>query len=270
MFNIPRPEDELAKLCRDMFIAGVDLDLGTDLVIVEIDQSQVEVRVAAILSGDEEMVAAFRSGMDFHLHTAKLIAPMVGIDPLLVTKAHPLRSKAKTIVFAFLYGKTDEGIAAELGIEVKEAAKLRAAILGKYKALAAWLQRMLRRGRLTGEIRTQWRGLDARVRPLWEIGYPEGDSKDSAENSTANTPIQGTAADFTNASLGHIQRWIEDDFVPAKLCLTVYDSIMLRCPRSAVPEVAANVTRICTQWHPLLAVDVKYGWSWGSLESWKP
>lgn len=266
MLNIPRAGSADGKMCRDLFVA----DPGNK--IVEFDYNQIELRVAAMLSEDDVMIGMFKSGMDFHLATAKMVAPYFGLKADDIDKEHPLRSRSKTINFGVLYGKDAYGIAMELGISKKEAQLVVDAILGKFRKLDTWIKKRVAEGRKTGGTNTYWNGKPARWRPLWKIGGFNEDERLTAERSTYNTAIQGTATDYTNASLGAIQRYIEDDEVPAKLVLTVYDSIIAEVREDVVPEYAYTVNRIMTSWPsgdmPIKA-DCKIGDAWGSLSDYK-
>jgi DNA polymerase-1 len=186
-----------------------------------------------------------------------------------VDKSHPLRSRAKIVNFGVLYGKDAYGLAMELGIPKKEAQQLVDAILGKFKKLAKWIENQLRLGRATGWTRTWWDGADARYRPLIAMGGFDDDARKSAERSTWNTSIQGTATEFTNASLGAIQKWIEDEKLPAKLVLTVYDSIVAEVRGDVVDDYIYGAKKIMEGWPsggiPIVS-DFKRGFAWGSLE----
>lgn len=251
-------------MCRDLFVAPEGHTL------LEADYSQIELRVAAMLSGDPVMIQFFRDGVDFHLATAKMIAPMFNVDPGDVDKDHPLRDQAKIVNFATLYGDSAAGLAAKLGINKKMAAALQDAILGKFSRLKVWIAARLKHARLAGSCRTWWDGGDFRERPLWRIADADGPARETAERSSWNTPVQGTATEYTNASLGAVQRWIEDDFVPAKLVLTVYDSIILEVREDAVDKVAHGVRNIMESWpvmHSMpIVADLKVGRAWGSME----
>ena len=262
LLNIPRAGTAAGKLCRNVFTAA------EGHILIEADQSQIELRVAAMLSEDQAMTDLFLQKVDFHLGTARLIAPLFNIDPAALTKAHDLRDKAKVVNFSTLYGDPPYGLAMKLGISKARALALQEAILGKFFKLKAWIASSLEFGRKHGFCRTWWNGQDARVRPLWHIADVSDGERETAERGAWNTRIQGTAAEFTNASVAAVHQWIEDNFVPAKLVLTVYDSILLEVHHSAVDEVACNVRRIMTSWPSKgvpLEADVKTGRSWGEL-----
>ncbi len=265
LFNIPRPTSPEGKMCRDIFVAP---DGHT---LMEFDYSQIELRVAAMLSGDEVMIQFFKDGADFHLETAKLIAPIFNLNPDDITKEHELRDHAKTINFATLYGSPPEGMAAQLGVSVKMAKQLHNAILGKFVKLKAWIKVSLAETRKTGVARTWWDGAPFRERPLYAVGDSDGPARETAERSSWNTAVQGTATEYTNASLGAIQSWLEADFVPAKMVLTVYDSIMLEVRDDAIDEVATAAKAIMEGWPvahdvPIIS-DLKMGRAWGSMQA---
>jgi DNA polymerase-1 len=267
LMNIPRANSLAGKLCRDIFVAPHGYTL------VEVDQSQIELRVAAMLSGDPIMIDLFVRDVDFHLATAIMIAPLLGIDPAVLHKDHPLRDQAKIVNFATLYGDPPQGLAFKLGISVRRAVELQAAILGKFKKLKAWIEKCVHDSRRNGICWTWWAGMpDFRQRKLWAIMDANDEARKTAERSSYNTPVQGTAAEYTNASLWPIQQWIENEGVDAKMVLTVYDSILLEVADHEVPRVASNVRRIVES-HESMGVplkgDVKVGKAWGSLEKYK-
>lgn len=265
LFNIPRPETDDGKLCRDVFVSEEGWTL------LEGDYSQIELRVAAGLSGDEVMLALYADpDTDFHLATAKMIASAFAVKSDDVGKEHWLRSAAKIVNFSVLYGKEAGGLAHDLNITKARAQQLIDAILGKFRRLKVWRDEQLAFGRKYGYCRTWWDGGDARVRPLWAIADANSDERGTAERGSWNTPVQGTATEFTNASIGAVQQWIERNNVPAKLVLTVYDSIILEVRDDALPLVRPNMKRIMEQWKspsnvPIIA-ELKEGKAWGSLK----
>jgi DNA polymerase I len=261
--NIPRPDTDEGKMARDCYVA----DDGN--VLVSADYSQIELRVAAMLSGDKVMTEMFKSGADFHLSTAKLISKLAwGIEPDQVEKKH--RSAAKTVNFGLIYGMFDTTLAARIGCSVGEARAVREAILGHFKDLAAWSNDQVRYARKHGHSLTYWNGRIARKRLLWHIADGDDSIRVHNEHAAVNTPVQGSAADYTLASLDAIVEWIQRDAVPSRVVLTVHDSIVQEVAREAVDEVIWNTRRIMVGWPSgdvPLAVDFEVGESWGSLAS---
>jgi DNA polymerase I-like protein with 3'-5' exonuclease and polymerase domains/uracil-DNA glycosylase len=264
LFNIPSPERDpvLGKMARDLFVAP------RGKLLIEADYSQLEIRIAAMLSGDVEMLRLLRSGEDFHLATAKLISKLAwNVEPENVTSRH--RRSAKTINFGLLYGQGAKQLAIKAGISVDDAIKVKTAILGRFKQLDAWIKAQLAYTRKTGIVWTWWAGEAFRRRSLWQAGSSDDGARGNAERSSWNTPIQGTGADFCLASLIDVVDWILEDTPPAKLVLSVYDSLLLEVDEDAVDEVAWQVNRRMTQWDSLgvpIVVDFKVGERWGSME----
>jgi DNA polymerase-1 len=249
-------------MVRDLFVA----ERGK--VLVSLDYSQLELRVAAMLSQDPVMLAIYESGVDFHQKTAEMISMVAwGIPPEQVEKKH--RSLAKTVNFGILYGKTAVTFAKEFGISHKAAQAIIDAIMGRFSKLAAWKENSLREARFSGEVWTHWDGRPARRRPLWGIGSALDGERITAENGSGNTPIQGTASDYCVASLCGIVDWVLDSGVPAKVILPVHDSIMLEVAEPAVSEVVDYCRTVMEGWPSQgvkLVADVEIGPSWGSLE----
>jgi DNA polymerase-1 len=265
LFNVPTAKKELGTMVRDCFVAR------SGHVLVEADYSQIELRIAAMLSGDELMVDFFKRDVDFHLETAIMIAPLLGVDPSEVTKEHKLRGDAKTVNFATLYGDSPAGLAMKLKTTKQKAAALQNAILGKFRKLKAWIDMMLAEARRTGRCRTWWAGRNARIRPLIDIASPARELRETAERSSWNTPIQGTAAEFTNASIVELTRRLAGR--RARLILTVYDSILAEVEEGWVEGYRAVARDVMLGWDSRgvpLEVEVKAGKTWGQMEVLKP
>ena len=144
-----------------------------------------------------------------------------------------------------MFGAGDENLAGQLGITEEKIERIRNAIFGEFTVLAAWIQKQIEIARRVGYVRTFWNGKPARKRSLYQIA-DEGESykRGTAERGAYNSQIQGTAADFCTKSVADITRWIIDDCFPAKLVLTVHDSIMLEVDADFVAEAAENMKRI--------------------------
>lgn len=283
LLNIPRSETKEGKMAKCIFRATP----GNRLI--QLDFSQQELRVAAALSGDKAMIEVFKAGEDLHLFTASEIAQLAwGISPakwgamsaeaLADPKNDPrkiYRSFAKSVIFGLIYGKTDLGLAEQLGITQEEAAKIRKAILGRFPQLRQFIKEMLSRGRREGGVEIPWDDETIRWRPLPMIGATADKfarMKINAENSTINTPVQGRASDYCLASLAVIDDWLEREAVPAKCVLSVYDSIIFDVDPYAVDEVACQAKDIMESWPCAgvpLRVDTEIGEQWGDLEDYK-
>lgn len=262
--NQPRPETPEAKMVRDLFVA----EPGNELV--QLDYSQLELRVAAMLSGDPRMLDIFNEGVDYHMRTAQLISKVAwGIPPEAVEKKH--RSFAKTINFGLLYGKGDKTIAEEFGCTIEQAATIRAAILGQFRRLATWCDLRVQEARRTGRVWTWWAGEPARWRPLWRVADADDYARSVAEHGAVNSPVQGTASEFCIASLVESVRFIKAERLNARLVLPVHDALLFEVAKADAPRLAQGVRRIMESWPANgvpLVVDCERGPAWGSLEKW--
>lgn len=261
--NIPSDKKDVVfgKIARDCFVARAGWKL------LSADYSQLELRIAAMLSEDDVMADFFRRGEDIHLGSARLISNVAwGINPDQVTKEH--RARVKPINFGILYGKSAKTLAADLGVKVDEAQKIMDAIFGKFNKLSRWIKDSLRAAQRTGHAWTWWDGHPARRRDLWRISDLNSEARSVHEHSAWNTPIQGTASDYCVASLVECVRWIEEDAVPAMLVLPVHDQLLFEVRDDCVDECAHQVRRIMQSFPSKgvpLEVDVEVGQSWGSL-----
>jgi DNA polymerase-1 len=262
LHGLPQAIDELSRAVKRCFVAP------PGCLIVVADYSQIELRIAAMLSGDPVMRDMFISGEDFHTATAKLIARNYwGIDPSAVGKKE--RSSAKTFNFALLYGMSDNGLAKRLGTSVQEAKRLRAAIMGAWKVLARWIDQRKKEARETGYCWTWWAGKRARKRPLFGIRSKDRRQKSTAENSAVNTPVQGTANEYMVASICETVEWIWAENRPERLGLTVHDSVVAEVPIDTLHEFVGTVREIMLghdSGDVPLKVDIEVGTTYGDLE----
>lgn len=271
--NLPRAQTTEGQMMRDCFVAP------PGHVLMEVDYSQIEIRVGAMLSNEPKMIEAFQRGEDLHWRTTQIIARDAwGMNPAAMVRKEcdKQRSESKVTTFGLMYGKTAVGLADDLDIPIERADKLISLVLGGYPDFASWADEERLRGAETGETWTWWDGEIFRRRPIWQIGdKPDQNGKPTrravtAENSCVNTPIQGTASDYCVHSLIEVVRGCIEGWIPAKVVITVHDSIMLEVKVEDVAEVARKVGEIMLKWRTLngvpLKVDFKTGRSWGSLK----
>jgi DNA polymerase-1 len=197
-------------------------------VFVVADYSQIELRVAALVSGDKAMLAAYEQGQDLHRKTA---AAVLGIEPDQVTKAQ--RQMAKAVNFGLLFGQGAAGLQryakSSYGVDMTptEADKARTAFFKAYPGLSAWQTTTRRDAERAGQVRTP----GGRVRAL------EGQRALATES--LNTPIQGGAAECLLAALAAL----ELDSLGAQLVNVVHDELVVECEPEAAGAVAAEVER---------------------------
>lgn len=248
--NIP-VRTEIGKKIRDAFVAGE----GNSFVSA--DYSQFELRLAAAMAGDKELVELFNQDADIHTETA---AQIYGIKPHEVLPEQ--RRHAKVINFGILYGMSTHGLAVATGMSLVEAKEF----LEKYKELRKplfdYTAGLIELAKKQGYVET----IFGRRRPMPDIHSSNFIVRSSAERAAMNMPIQGTEADLMKMAMIKV-----DEVIPngAKQLLQIHDSIMVECKTSQVEEVekilVSTMENIYTKLPVKLKVDVKSGKTWGDL-----
>ena len=250
--NIP-VRTELGREIRAAFIAP------PGRVLLSADYSQIELRILAHLSEDPILVKAFRAGEDIHARTA---AEVFGVGPLAQTREH--RRVAKVINFGVIYGLSAFGLAQELGIEQKEAAKFIAAYFERYAGVKAFLDKQIAETRKTGIARN----LFGRIRPIPEINSPQPALRNFAERTAMNTPMQGAAADLIKLAMIELDRQLADGF-ETRMMLQVHDELLFEAPEKELPRLKKLVKEVMEGAHkfrvPLLT-ETKSGPNWRDLK----
>jgi DNA polymerase-1 len=246
--NIPI-RTELGREIRRAFIAE------PDHVLISADYSQIELRVLAHLAEDETLIAAFQRGDDIHDQTAlKVFGPNSGRD------AHELRSIAKMINYALLYGKTAFTLSKDIGVTPQAAQEFIDAYFSGFPRVRAFIDRTLDEGRKTGIVRTMY----GRRRLFPELNSQNFQIRSSAERMAVNLPIQGTAADILKRAMIDVHAAL----VPhpdARMILTVHDELLFEVPKRKAAEMAALVQDKMQSAATLkvpLTVDVGIGDNW--------
>jgi DNA polymerase-1 len=167
----------------------------------------------------------------------------------------------------------DGTIARNAGCDLPTARMIRQAVLGKFKKFAAWIQKCLAYTRKFGIAWTFWLGRRAHQRQLWKILDADDGLRINAENSSYNTPVQGTASFYCLASVTALVRWILASKIDAKVVATVHDSIVLEVRNDLVELVARKMRSIMTGFPTMtnvpLDIDMKSGHAWGSMATYE-
>jgi DNA polymerase-1 len=222
--NIPI-KTPLGREIRRAFIA----DPGN--VLVSADYSQIEFRVLAHLAEDELLIDAFQRGADFHEQTAlKIFGPNTGRDP------HDLRSKAKMVNYALLYGKTAFTLSKDIGVTPQAAQEFIDAYFAGFPRVRAFLDRTLEEARATGVVKT----LFGRRRLVSELTSRDFQRRSAAERVAVNLPIQGTAADILKKAMIGVHAALAPH-PEARMILTVHDELLFEVPKARAEEVAEIV-----------------------------
>ena len=251
--NIP-VRSELGRAIRAEFIA----DPGYTLLSA--DYSQIELRILAHFSKDPVLVEAFRTGQDIHARTAQEV---FGVGPMAQNAEH--RRAAKAINFGIIYGQTPFGLAAQIGIDQKEAAKFIAAYFARYRGVKDYLEASLAEARKAGATRT----LFGRIRPIPEITSSQFNLRGLAERTALNTPLQGTAADLIKLAMIAIDRELTEKKFQAKMILQVHDELLFEAPHEEMDRLRKLVRAAMENVYELavpLVVDLKAGSNWRDMK----
>src|ERR1700693_1593752 len=250
--NIPI-RTELGREIRAAFVAAPGCKLLSAVY------SQIELRILAHLSEDPVLVEAFRRGEDNHSRTAQEV---FGVAPFAQTHEH--RRVAKVINFGVIYGLSAFGLAQNLGIDTREAAKFIAAYFERYSGVKKFLDRQIAETRKSGFTKT----LFGRIRPITEINSPQPNMRNFAERTAMNTPMQGAAADLIKLAMIELDRRLQKDF-KSKMILQVHDELLFEGPEDEIPRLTGVVKEVMENVHKLrvpLLVDTKIGCNWRDMK----
>lgn len=244
------------KRMREAFIPR-----NPDYVLVSADYSQIELRVIAAISKDENMRNAFLQNTDIHTATA---AAVFGVPIADVNAA--MRYKAKSVNFGIIYGQGAWGLAQSLSITIPEAKELIENYFTQYPGIKQYMKDTIAFAHKNGFVRT----LMGRIRYLENIQSANHTIRSFAERNAINSPIQGTAADMIKLAMIEIHEAFLQRKMQSKLIMQVHDELVVDTHRSEVAEVKEIVTEHMINAHPLpngmpIVVSVGVGDTW--LES---
>jgi DNA polymerase-1 len=223
--NIP-VRTELGREIRAAFIAA------PGNVILSADYSQIELRLMAHFSQDPLLLNAYRTNIDIHTLTA---SEVFGVDPATMSKE--TRNRAKAVNFGIVYGISPFGLAAQLGIDQKEARTYIETYFDRYKGVQTFITELLEQTRTTGKVTT----LFGRTRPIPDIQSRNPNMRGFAERTAVNTPLQGTAADMIKVAMLHIQAALTAGNYKTRMTLQVHDELLFDAPQDEAAAVSALV-----------------------------
>ena len=226
-------------------------------VLVSADYSQFELRLAAILSGDKELINDFNNDVDIHTKTA---SEAFGVPIENVTKNQ--RRAAKVINFGILYGMSVKGLAEAADMSISEAKQF----IDNYFTLRAPIKQkldsILRQARQDGYVETFY----GRRRPTPDVKSPNFIIRQAAERAAQNMPIQGTEADLMKRAMINVDKALPKNAV---MVLQVHDSLIIECDKEDAESVAEILKRemesVAPELSIKLAVEVTIGQNWGEL-----
>jgi DNA polymerase I len=225
-------------------------------VLLAADYSQIELRLLAHLSDDPAFVEAFKSGGDIHRQTAALI-----FDTPLADVTSEMRSRAKTINFATIYGQGPHALSRQLKITHAEAKEFIERYFQRFQRVREYLDSMVDYARTHGYVETIFK----RRRYIPELRDRNFNIRAFGERTAANSPIQGSAADLIKIAMIHIRDRLLGEGMSGQMLLQVHDELVLEVPVDEVPTVTALVKREMEQAATLsvpLIVDVGIGANW--------
>ena len=246
--NIPI-RTPLGREIRRAFIA----DPGN--VLISADYSQIEFRVLAHLSEDPVLIDAFREGADFHERTAvKIFGAGSDRDP------HQLRSIAKMVNYALLYGKGAFTLAKDIGVTQQAAQEFIDAYFAGFPRVRAFIDRTLEEARATGVVKTMF----GRRRLVPELNSRDFQRRAASEREAVNMPIQGSAADILKRAMIDVHAALLPH-PDARMILTVHDELLFEVPQSRAEEFTAIVRdrmQSAAEMKVPLTVEVGVGDNW--------
>jgi DNA polymerase-1 len=248
--NIP-VRTERGRLIRKAFVARDE-----NYTLVSADYSQIELRVIAALSGEENMIAAFKNNEDIHKSTAAKVFNVALED---VTKEQ--RSHAKTVNFGIIYGVSAFGLSNQTNLSRSESADLIEAYYQSYPQLKAYISSQVEFARDNGYVQT----VLGRRRYLKDINSQNTIVRGGAERNAVNAPIQGSAADIIKIAMINIHNKLINENWKSKMLLQVHDELVFDVHNSELEKIQPMIKHEMENAFQLdvpLVVDLGMGENW--------
>ncbi len=219
--NIP-VRMELGRKIRKAFVPA------KGCVFVDADYSQIELRILAHLSGDEQLIRAYREAEDIHRLTASQVfhTPYAEVTP-------QQRSNAKAVNFGIVYGISSFGLGQDLNISRKEAEEYISRYFETYPKIKQYLDSLVEEAKTKGYVST----LFGRRRPVPEIASSNFMQRSFGERIAMNSPVQGTAADIMKLAMIRVDERLKKDNSQARLVLQVHDELLIETPLAEMEYV---------------------------------
>ena len=248
--NIPI-RTERGKEIRKAFVPR-----NSDYLLLSADYSQIELRLIAELSGDEELKTAFLRGEDIHRSTASKV---FNVPLELVSREQ--RSYAKTVNFGIIYGVSAFGLSQQTDLSQKESKELIDTYFRTYPGLKNYIQSQIDFARKTGYVET----ILGRRRYLKNINSANAVVRAGDERNAVNAPIQGSAADIIKIAMIRIHEQLEKEKLHSKMILQVHDELVFDVLKEEMDIVMPLVKQAMENAYPLsipLIVDAGAGENW--------
>lgn len=241
---------ELGRQIRKVFIPK------EGCVLIDADYSQIELRVLAHMSGDENLIAAYREAQDIHRMTASQVfhVPFEEVTPL-------QRRNAKAVNFGIVYGISSFGLSQDLSITRKEASEYIERYFETYPGIKEFLDKLVEDGKKQGYVTTMF----GRRRPVPELSSSNFMQRSFGERVAMNSPIQGTAADIIKIAMIRVNEGLKSHGLKSRLILQVHDELLIEAWEEEVAQVEALLEKEMEQAADLavkLEIDMKHGKDW--------
>ena len=241
---------ELGRLIRKVFVPK------EGYVFIDADYSQIELRVLAHMSGDQNLIAAYQHAEDIHRITASQVfhTPLEEVTDL-------QRRNAKAVNFGIVYGISSFGLSQDLSITRKEAEGYIASYFETYPGIKIFLDRLVTDAKEKGYAETMF----GRRRPVPELASSNFMQRSLGERIAMNSPIQGTAADIIKIAMIRVKQRLEREQLKSKLILQVHDELLIEAAADEeeyVKTLLAEEMRHAADLAVTLEVDVKSGRNW--------
>lgn len=249
--NIPIRLEEGRKI-RQSFVPS-----HPDWEIFSSDYSQIELRVLAHVTGDENLQEAFLEDQDIHASTARRIfklGPDAKID-------RNLRRQAKAVNFGIVYGISDYGLSQNIGITRKQAKTFIDTYFEEYPGVKKYINNVVKEAKKTGYVET----LTHRRRYLPDINADNFNKRSFAERTAMNTPIQGSAADIIKIAMIGMQTALKENGLKAKMLLQIHDELVFEAPKEEIPileKLVPSVMDSAVKLDVPLKVESAHGATW--------
>jgi len=252
--NIPI-RSEWGRQIRSCFSTG-----GNGRLLISADYSQIELRILAHVSRDPTLISAFQAGEDIHVRTASAV---FAVEPEKVT--YDMRSRAKTVNYAVIYGMGATALAQQLGIERREAAEFIEDYFARLPGVRKYTEEIVQTAREQGFVST----LMGRKRPIPDISSSNRRAAAYAERTACNTPIQGSAADIIKLAMLRLAPRLGEESTSSQMLLQVHDELVLEAQEDEVEKVAVLGREVMESAFELavpLTVEVSVGPNWRDMQ----
>ena len=253
MQNIPQ-KGEYAEILRSSFVAK------TGYKLVSLDYSQIELRILAHLSEDENLIKAFNENKDIHTMTALNIFHLSSADEV----THDIRRIAKAVNFGILYGLSSFGLARDTKVTRKEAQSFIDGYFALYPKVKIFIDEIIKQTREKGYCST----ILGRKRNIHDINSRNANIRTRAERMAVNAPIQGSAADIIKLAMIECDKYIKENGIDAKCILQIHDELIFEVNENIVSEftdIMKNIMERAVSLSVPLLVNAETGDNWGQL-----